>query len=113
MKKLLASALVVSIAGTQLGGCENMNMDMGPTGQGAALGALTGGVLGAAVGNRNNAALGAVLGAVAGAIIANSSTSRTPRVPKLPGNIATIRAATNSRSKARHWRRRRCRRGVP
>lgn len=71
MKKLLASALVVSIAGTQLGGCENMNMDMGPTGQGAALGALTGGVLGAAVGNRNNAALGAVLGAVAGAIIAN------------------------------------------
>ena len=69
MKKLLASALVVSIAGTQLGGCENMNM--GTTGQGAALGALAGGALGAVVGNRNNAALGAVLGAVAGAIVAN------------------------------------------
>ena len=69
MRKLLASALAVSIAGTQLGGCENMNM--GTTGQGAALGALAGGAFGAVVGNRNNAALGAVLGAVAGAIIAN------------------------------------------
>lgn len=69
MKKMLASALVVSIAATQLGGCENMNM--GTTGQGAAIGALAGGVLGATVGNRDSAALGAVLGAVAGAIIAN------------------------------------------
>jgi hypothetical protein len=67
VKRVVAGVLMVSIAGTQLGGCA----EMGTTGQGAAIGAVAGGLLGAAVGNRKGAAVGALLGAAAGAIIAN------------------------------------------
>ena len=67
MKKILASVLVVSIAGAQLGGCA----DMGTTGQGATVGAVAGGLLGTITGDRRNAALGAVIGAAAGAVIGN------------------------------------------
>jgi hypothetical protein len=67
MKQVVARILVISLAGTQLGGCA----EMGTTGQGAAIGAVAGGLLGAAVGKRKGAAVGALLGAAAGAIIAN------------------------------------------
>jgi hypothetical protein len=70
MKKTLASALAISIAATQTSGCENMNIS--PTlMQGAAIGAVSGGALGATMGNKKDAAIGAVLGAAAGALIAN------------------------------------------
>ena len=67
MKKILASVLVMSIAGMQLGGCA----DMGTTGQGATEGAVAGVLLGASMGDKKNAALGAVIGAAAGADIGN------------------------------------------
>jgi surface antigen len=61
--------LAISIAAAQIGGCANMSQ----TEQSATIGALTGGVLGAAV-SRNKgqgALIGAALGAVAGGLIGN------------------------------------------
>jgi hypothetical protein len=69
MTKTIASILVVSITGMQLAGCANMSQ----TQQGAGIGAVAGGVLGAAVSkNKGQGALiGAALGALAGAAIGN------------------------------------------
>lgn len=69
MKKTIASILVVSISGMQLGGCANMSQ----TEQGAGIGAIAGGMFGAAVSkNKGQGALiGAGLGALAGAAIGN------------------------------------------
>lgn len=69
MKNTIASILLVSITGMQLGGCANMSQ----TEQGAGIGAVAGGVLGAAVSkNKGQGALiGAALGALAGAAIGN------------------------------------------
>lgn len=69
MKKTITSILVVSITGLHLGGCANMSQ----TEQGAGIGAVAGGALGAAVSkNKGQGALiGAALGALAGAAIGN------------------------------------------
>jgi len=69
MKKPITSALAVLIAITQIQGCTNMSQ----TEQGAAIGAVAGGVLGAAVGkNKGQGALiGVALGAIAGGLIGN------------------------------------------
>jgi surface antigen len=69
MKETIASLLLVSITSMPLGGCANMSQ----TEQGAGIGAIAGGVLGAAVSkNKGEGALiGAALGALAGAAIGN------------------------------------------
>jgi len=69
MNKPIASALAILIAATHIQGCTNMSQ----TEQGAAIGAITGGVLGAAVSkNKGQGALiGVALGAIAGGLIGN------------------------------------------
>lgn len=69
MKKKIASMLVVCITGMQLGGCANMSQPE----QGAGIGAIAGGLLGAAVSNNKTqgALIGAGLGALTGAAIGN------------------------------------------
>lgn len=69
MKKSITTALAVLIAIAQIQGCANMSQ----TEQGAAIGGVTGGVLGAAVSkNKGQGALiGVALGAIAGGLIGN------------------------------------------
>jgi hypothetical protein len=69
MKKVIANILMISITGIFLGGCSNMSQ----TQQGAGIGAVAGGVLGAAVSKNKGAGalIGAALGALAGAAIGN------------------------------------------
>lgn len=69
MKKPITIMLTVLIAITQIQGCANLSQ----TEQGAAIGGVTGGVLGAAVSkNKGQGALiGVALGAIAGGLIGN------------------------------------------
>ena len=71
MKKIVAGILVVSITAMQLGGCASTGATQ--TQQGAAIGAVSGAALGAAVSkNRGKGALiGAVIGLLVGAAIGN------------------------------------------
>lgn len=74
MNKTLAVVVAMSIAATQVGGCaSNPSQGMSKTQQGAAVGAVAGGALGAAVAKNSWAglAIGAALGALAGGLIGN------------------------------------------
>ncbi|MDP3585259.1 MAG: OmpA family protein [Thiobacillus sp.] len=67
MKKTIVSLSVIAIGLSGLAGCANMSETQKTTGTGAAIGAVAGGVIGAATGDRKTAATGAAIGAAVGA----------------------------------------------
>lgn len=67
MNKTLVSLGVIAIGLSGLSGCANMSETQKTTGTGAAIGAVAGGVIGAATGDRKTAATGAAIGAAVGA----------------------------------------------
>lgn len=75
MKRIIASSVVFLFISSQLAGCA----DTPKTGQGAGIGAIAGGVLGALVSKDKGkgALIGAALGAVAGGVIGNYQDQQT------------------------------------
>lgn len=67
MKKTIISLSAIAIGISGLAGCANLSETQKTTGTGAAIGAVTGGVIGASTGDRKTAATGAAIGAAVGA----------------------------------------------
>lgn len=67
MEKIIVALGAIAIGLSGLSGCANMTETQKTTGTGAAIGAVAGGVIGAATGDRKTAATGAAIGAAVGA----------------------------------------------